>query len=399
MANEGKGKQARPAPRKSGGLGAPLQIDRESSPRFVLISVVLLVLVLAGGFIAYGYYDSVVKPRHRTVLEVDGMKVSYSEMQRRMAYELDRNPTLMQNAAVIPTLAYENVLRELILISRAPTDLGVEATPEEVEARLRMNVGVAENVDRAVFASQFRRTLERTGLRESEYRRMTTAEVLERNVRDALREEVADEALQARVEAITVLTEEEALDAIERIEAGEEFAEVARDVSLDPGAEETGGEFDFTPQGGFNPAYDDYVFSAEVGELSEPLAGPGGGFYVVRVLERETRPIEEDQKPALVNTAFEEWLEEARARATIIDRWDDESQFEALLWVLNNAPEQHQQPPQPVVPPPDVEVLPPEDGEGDTPGDDGEPGDTPADDENGADADDAPTDDEPENGG
>jgi hypothetical protein len=396
MANEGKGKQARPAPRKSGGLGAPLQIDRESSPRFMLISAVLLVLVLAGGFIAYGYYDSVVKPRHRTVLEVDGMKVSYSEMKRRMAFELDRNPTLIQNALVIPAIAYENVLKELILISRAPTDLGVEATEEEIEARLRMNVGVAENVDRAVFASQFRRTLERTGLRESEYRRMTTAEVLERKVRDALREQVADEAMQARIEAITVLTEDEALEAIERIEAGEEFADVARDVSLDPGAEETGGEFDFTPQGGFNPAYDDYVFSADVGELSEPLEGPGGaGFYVVRVLERETRPIEEDQKPGLVNTAFEEWLEEARARATVVDNWDDESQFEALMSVLENAPEQPQQPQQPVVPPPDMEVIPPGD-DGDAPeGDDGTGGEEP----NGADTGDVPADDEPENGG
>jgi hypothetical protein len=396
MANEGKGKQARPAPRKSGGLGAPLQIDRESSPRFMLISAVLLVLVLAGGFIAYGYYDSVVKPRHRTVLEVDGMKVSYSEMKRRMAFELDRNPNWMRNPEVLPALAYENILRELIVISRAPDDFGVLATNAEVEAQMRIRMGLTDNVDRLRFAERFRLELDRLGLHEEDYRRMVKAEVLERKVRDALREQVADESVQARIEAITVLTEDEALEAIERIQAGEEFADVARDVSLDPGAEETGGEFDFTPQGGFNPAYDDYVFSAEVGELSEPLEGPGGaGFYVVRVLERETRPIEEDQKPALVNTAFEEWLEEARARATVVDNWDDESQFEALLSVLENAPEQPQQPQQPGVPPPDMEVIPPGD-DGDAPeGDDEVGGEEP----NGADSDDAPADDEPENGG
>ncbi|MHB8377745.1 MAG: hypothetical protein ACYDEB_12445, partial [Dehalococcoidia bacterium] len=73
----------RPLPRKRPGLGDLLALDSERSSRLLLYGGVLFVLLLAGGFIAFGYYNSVIKPRHRTVLGADGINISYLAMKRR----------------------------------------------------------------------------------------------------------------------------------------------------------------------------------------------------------------------------------------------------------------------------------------------------------------------------
>ena len=69
-------------------------LDSERSSRLLLIGGVVLVLLIAVGFVGFGYYNSVIKPRNRTVLEADGITVSYSAMERRMRYEADQHPDL-----------------------------------------------------------------------------------------------------------------------------------------------------------------------------------------------------------------------------------------------------------------------------------------------------------------
>src|SRR5436309_14161621 len=71
---------ARPAaraatrPRRHGTLG----LDSEQSARALLFGLTAVVLIAAVAFIAIGYYYSVIKPRGRTVLQVEDQKVSYS---------------------------------------------------------------------------------------------------------------------------------------------------------------------------------------------------------------------------------------------------------------------------------------------------------------------------------
>jgi parvulin-like peptidyl-prolyl isomerase len=68
-------------------------------------------------------------------------------------------------------------------------------------------------------------------------------------------------------------------------------------VSAEVDVQSTGGLHDYAPQGSFNAAYDDYVFSAAIGEISPPLQSPAGQFFIVRVIDRTEQPVTEDQKP------------------------------------------------------------------------------------------------------
>jgi len=91
------------------------------------------------------------------------------------------------------------------------------------------------------------------------------------------------------------VAEELANQVLERLDAGESFAEVAEEVSEDPGSKANGGDLGYFARGQMVPEFDEVAFSLEPGTRSE-LVRTDYGYHVIRV---------EDRKPAELKT-FEE---------------------------------------------------------------------------------------------
>jgi len=319
---------ARPAAAKAplkhrrGGL---FSMDSEQSARMMIFGVTAIVLLAAAAFIAIGYYVSVIQPRGRTVLRVDQITVSYADMKRRMAYEYYGSQVFQntQNVVSLPSVAYQSLLVELTLITRAESELGVTLDDAEFEKALRAKVVVAEDADDAAFAEQYRLALSASRLREDEYRRVVRAEALGKKVQDKLNESTPAQVPQAKVEVIQVQERAEAEAAIARIAAGEPWADVASAVSLEGDVAETGGVKEFGYEGALPAAYDTFAFSAPVGEISTPLQDPSGAgpFYAVRVIERTDMPLTDTQKTAFEAKQYRDWIEDTQAKMTIIDNW------------------------------------------------------------------------------
>ena len=72
--------------------------------------------------------------------------------------------------------------------------------------------------------------------------------------------------------------------ALQRVRDGEPFADVARDVSQDPGSAEEGGDLGFFETGIMDPAFDEAVFSLSEGEVSDPVRTPFG-FHIIKLTE------------------------------------------------------------------------------------------------------------------
>lgn len=323
-------------------------MDSERSARLLLFGAVALILVVAAGFIGFGYWYAEVRPEGRTVLKADGLEVSFASMKRRMQYERGLNPQYESALQILPELAYLEALEDLTVISRAG-ELGVTATPEEIDANLRTRLGVAAEADQRTFADAFRDELDRTGLHESEYRRIVHAALLTQKIRDKFTAEAPASVEQASVEQISTSDIGVARQARERLVAGEEWVAVARELSTDPAVEETGGRVEFAPDGGLNAAYNDYAFEAEPGEISEPLSAVTDQppFYIVRVLERSEQPLTDEQKPTYVSNQYGTWIEDTQAKMEIERNWDENDQREALNDVLSDnppLPPQQQQP-------------------------------------------------------
>ncbi len=353
-----------PLKHRRGGLAS---MDAEQSARMLIFGVTAAVLITAVAFIVIGYYVSVVRPRGRTVLQVDQITVSYSDMKRRMAYEYGADPSFQNQQSVfsVPIVAYQNLLEELTLITRAESELGVTADEAEIETALRTKVGVAQDADDAAFAEQYRRALSTSRLHDGEYRNVVRAGVLKEKVQAKLNEGTPAQVPQAKVEVIAVKERAEAEAVIARIAAGEAWADVARAVSLDSAAAQTGGVQEFNYEGGVSPAYREFAFSAPAGEISTPLQDPGGAgpFIVVRVIERADMPLTDAQKPVFQTAQYQTWLEETQAKMTIVDKWspDEEAQSSALVPLFDDAviktrqQLEEQQRPQPTI----VIVIPP----------------------------------------
>jgi len=156
----------------------------------------------------------------------------------------------------------------------------------------------------AEFGDRYRVVLANSHLHDDEYRRIARAEILEQKVKDKIKEQTPATLTQARLEVISLPDEPSARAARERVLAGEDWATVAKEVSLDSNVAETGGVKDYAPQGSFPPAYDDFAFSAPIGEISDVRIDPSQemtnatSFYVVRVVDRVDRALTDEQRPS-----------------------------------------------------------------------------------------------------
>jgi hypothetical protein len=358
MASEGKPGRAqgsadskpgvkKPAPRggHSPGARGGLSLDSEQSARLMIFSAVALVVIIAAGLLVFGYWYSVVRPRNRTVLRVENISVSYTAMKRRMAYEFltNTNYQTQTGAQILPEATYQTLLNELTEITQAEGKLGITVDDATVDQQLRTRIGVAVAADQRTFADALRKELDKTGLTESELRRLVRTDTITSKIKDKYKAEVPAVLQQSKIEMISTQTEAAAKQAIDRINAGEDFATVAKAVSKEADVQTTGGLHDYGPQGSFNAAYDDYAFSGEIGKLSAPLSSGGTNavFYVVRVVDRSDQPVKDSEKPTIADKQYADWLkntqDELQSAGKITRAWEQQAQNDALNAVIAGA--------------------------------------------------------------
>ena len=112
--------------------------------------------------------------------------------------------------------------------------------------------------------------------------------------------------------------EETAQEVKQQLDDGEDFAELAQEYSQDPGSAEQGGDLGCNPEGGFVPEFDEAAFSAEEGEISDPVETEFG-FHVLEVTD-----IQEEEEVPLEEAApeIEDQLNQQR-QATEFEAWID----------------------------------------------------------------------------
>ncbi|MAH39228.1 MAG: hypothetical protein CL873_01645 [Dehalococcoidales bacterium] len=123
-----------------------------------------------------------------------------------------------------------------------------------------------------------------------------------------------EETEEAHVQAILLTSWEEAQNIKARLEAGEDFAQVAGELSQLPGADENKGDLDWLTPGNMSQAIDDFIFSpeTELGIISEPIgdetATTNGGYWLFEVLDSSTREISDEDRNSLISKTMNDWL-------------------------------------------------------------------------------------------
>lgn len=231
-----------------------------------------------------------------------------------------------------------SLLIQNAIISQAVEGEGVEVTAEdETTARdeILASIGGEEMLDDTLAQAGLTRSLFEDAIVPQQARVVALA-----------RELSGGETLETRtVRHVLVETEEEGDDVVARLEAGEDFGEVAQDVSID-GTGQTGGELPPSPRGAFVPEFDEATWSAELNEIVGPVESQFG-FHILEVLAEDTTDASDldiqqlmemagPQLDEVISTAFDAAEVEVDAA---FGEWDPDQRTVVPVGQVGQAPE------------------------------------------------------------
>ncbi len=133
----------------------------------------------------------------------------------------------------------------------------------------------------------------------------------------AIADELPETVEHVRARHLLVATRQEAEELSQRIQAGEEFADLASVYSLDSQSRLAGGDLGWFIRGQLTtPEIEDAAFALEIGELSGVIQTQLG-YHLVLPIEREQRPVYGEARTRYREAAIEAWLDEIRQTAEI----------------------------------------------------------------------------------
>lgn len=118
-----------------------------------------------------------------------------------------------------------------------------------------------------------------------------------------------DEKEQVKASHILVDSEDKAKEVKEKLLAGEDFAELAKDYSIDTGNNQQGGELGFFARGKMVQEFEDAAFSLEIGKISNPIKTKHG-YHIIKVEDKKQakEATYEENKAAIKEILFQEKL-------------------------------------------------------------------------------------------
>ncbi|CAN5154955.1 N/A [soil metagenome] len=275
------------------------------SPLFLLVFGAVFLGACGGG------------PGNSTAATVNGVGISVGEVQ---SMRLNADPA----AAVVDRTQFANDLTDAIInlaiLEAARTEFSIDPSEAEVTAKLtdlEGQIQAAQGVTAEEFFAQQGLPIDRLSViaRQQVIKEALDQQFLE--TIDPATDADAEALLQtdgasrttACVSHILVATEEEANAALDRINGGEPFAEVATDVSTD-GSAAAGGDLGCESLGLYVPEFASAAFGAELGEVTPPVQ-TDFGYHLILVTERTEPSLAEvraDIEIQRVNQEVSTWI-------------------------------------------------------------------------------------------
>lgn len=243
--------------------------------------------------------------------QVNGQYIFLTDYERRVAqYE-----QALADQGLDPAQARDQVLEGLIdgaLIQQGAVALGIQVSDEELDRQVEADIEAGGG------QAAFNEWLEATGQTREDYREMLRQSMISQRAMEAVTGGLQTEAEQVHARHIQVDSEEEAREILAQLQQGADFATLARERSTDLATRENGGDLGWFPRGMVAPELENAAFALQPGEVSDALP-LGEGYQLIQLVEREAaRPLPPDMQIELQQAAFERWLAELRAAATIV---------------------------------------------------------------------------------
>jgi foldase protein PrsA len=278
-----------------------------------IISLVLAVLLVVALF-----KSPFAKSSNEAVATVDGVEIT-----KDMLYD-----ELLKSGG---EAALNNLINQK-MVDQAAKQQKVTVTQADIDERIKEMVtqyGSQENLDQAL--QQYGMTMD--NLKENlmvnlKVTKLINPEVTDKEVSDTFEQykEQFNTPEQVRTSEILVKTEDEAKAIIKELEGGKDFAELAKEKSLDTATKEKGGDTDFYAKGQKEEAIANAAFKLAKDEVSAPVKTEQG-YVVIKLTDRKeahTATLDEKKdeiKRTLIGQKVSEkqaaWLEDLKAKMKV----------------------------------------------------------------------------------
>jgi parvulin-like peptidyl-prolyl isomerase len=239
--------------------------------------------------------------------KVNGEYITIAEFEAELArYKLAQTSL---GITVLEEEANKTVLEDLIaqvLLSQAAREENFTLTESDLQSRidsLGQSIGGAEALSAWQSAHGYDDSSFRFALKRS-----TEAAWM----RDKIIADVPTSVEQIHLRQILTYNEADARVALEQIQGGANFDELA--AQYDP---VTSGELGWVPRGYLlDPKAEEAVFALQAGQYSQIIATEAG-FHIFKAMERGEHPLSPDALLTVQELALKEWVAEQRAQSEI----------------------------------------------------------------------------------
>jgi len=225
----------------------------------------------------------------------------------------------------------DNMILEIIMVEAAGKD-GITLSDEEIGAELdKFKVNFKTDDEYTQFLEKNAMTeeyLKEALKKESIINQYLAAKIENLQPTDAELETIfKDLKKNQKVKArhILVATEEEAKAAIERLNKGEKFEDLAKELSIDTASGAKGGELDYFAYTDMVQPFSEKAFAMEIGDVSEPVQSEFG-YHIIEVTDKtvdDTITVE-TEKASLTeyfkSYKYEDLLAELKENANIVKK-------------------------------------------------------------------------------
>lgn len=287
-------------------------------------------IVLILGLLAFGYYDTRIAPRWQAVARVNETVFTASQLVAELKLARALGADLENLKLMLEPIVQD--MQNRVLIRRGARERGLIVTPKEIEERIRrlLTRSGEKQVPPEELEKRYKEHIKGLGLSDAEFRKRIEDDILREKLGQYLAERVPESAEQVHLYGILVADREKAEEVKQRLEGGEDFAVLAKELSLDEGSKDRGGEMGWYPRG-LRPFIDEVAFSLEIGKVSEPIPTPEG-YWVIKVVEKKERAIDEAKLQLLKANALWRWLDEERKNNRVESYL---SNPKVIRWVLS----------------------------------------------------------------
>jgi parvulin-like peptidyl-prolyl isomerase len=249
--------------------------QRQRRIQRIIVIAGSLFFALVVGFIGYGYYDQQFKPLHQPVAKINDTVFDmdyYIKSLEFYSQGKDSTETWKVADEVI------SVIGSIELIKEVSADLGFGVNTDEVDSGLKSLGLPDEKVYRDIVSSQL------------------LASKLFQSYFDP---KVPTECEQVQAQAMFLESDEAANKIIDKLKAGDDFAALAKEYSLEAMTKEKSGDLGWLPKGFAyavlgnlgDSLLKDIPFGLEPGVVSEPIydgsVTKGIGYWLVEVIEKD----------------------------------------------------------------------------------------------------------------